>query len=322
MLYLGERELCELGIEWKNTIEVICQTIYVIDKNDFAQPVKPYLRYGDRRNRIISMPAFVGGEFHIAGIKWIVSFPGNIGRNLPRAHSVVVLNDADTGVPVCIINTAKLSVIRTASVSGSVISHYQRSRKRDRLNIGILGWGPIGQHHFQMCASLLGHAISKICIYDLRPIDTPFAGSLDPGQVIIAKSWQEAYDQADIFITCTVADDRYIDRPPKAGSLHLNVSLRDYTTGVYPFFEEAIIVDDWEEVCRENTDIEKMALEKGLKADDTWSIADVVVRDCIEYIPSEQPIMFNPMGMAAFDIALGKYYLSRAKASGIGVSLP
>ena len=32
--------------------------------------------------------------------------------------------------------------------------------------------------------------------------------------------------------------------------------------------------------------------------------------------------MFNPMGMAIFDMAIGKYYLNYAKQNNIGLELP
>ncbi len=40
-------------------------------------------------------------------------------RGIPRAHSILVLNDAGTGAPVAIINTAWLSVIAPRRVTAS-----------------------------------------------------------------------------------------------------------------------------------------------------------------------------------------------------------
>lgn len=53
--------------------------------NEFAQPIKPYLRYNNLKNRIIAMPAYAGGECDMAGIKWIASYPDNINQ-IGRAH--------------------------------------------------------------------------------------------------------------------------------------------------------------------------------------------------------------------------------------------
>jgi len=310
MLLLDEHHLLETGIDWNNTIAVIEDAVRCLDNNDFSQPVKPYLRYRDLKNRIIAMPAFVGGNINMAGIKWIASFPGNIRKGIPRAHSVVVLNDADTGEPLGIINTALLSVIRTASVSGMVIKRFCSKRKMKGIRIGITGFGPIGQYHLKMCQDLLGDRITKICLYDLQAID--ISNIAEPSRVEAVTSWEEAYVAADIFITCTVSDAPYIDKKPKPGSLHLNVSLRDYKPSVYEWFKDAIIVDDWEEVCRERTDIEMLHKEKGLQKQNTWSITDVLKDESWAQFDEKSPVMFNPMGMAVFDIALGNYYYQAA----------
>ena len=80
-------------------------------------------------------------------------------------------------------------------------------------------------------------------------------------------------------------------------------------------------MDDWEEICREKTDIEMMHLEKGLQKEHTKSIVDMVMGNCMKDYPADVPIMFNPMGMAVFDMAVGAYYIREAKRKGLGQEL-
>jgi N-[(2S)-2-amino-2-carboxyethyl]-L-glutamate dehydrogenase len=320
MRYLNEKDLLAIGLNWNDTIDAIEDAVVCLEKKDFAQPVKPYLRYRDPVNRIIAMPAFVGGKVNLAGIKWIASFPGNIDNSIPRAHAVVILNKAETGEPVSIINTALLSIIRTSSVSGLMIRYFLKARPLKHINLAIIGWGPIGQHHFQMATSVMGDKLNKIFLYDLRGIDKDAIDSPYKEKIIVVDSWQEAYTDTDIFITCTVSKAPYVDLPPKTGSLQLNCSLRDYKVDILDH-TKAIIVDDWEECCREKTDLEMMHLNKGLMKKDTKSIVDVVVHNCMADYPAEEAVMFNPMGMAIFDIATGKYYLEKAIEMGLGREL-
>lgn len=322
MLYLNGRDLLKIGVDWNKTIDTIEDAVKCLDASDFAQPIKPYLRYRNLRNRIIAMPAFLGGSFNMSGIKWIASFPENINKGIARAHSVVILNDADTGKPVSVVNTALLSILRTVSVSGLVMRYYDKARKLERFNVGIIGWGPIGKKHLELLLSLYGERIDTIFLYDIRPVIDK--AEIDPryrDKVVITGSWEEAYQDADVFITCTVSSDRYIDQQPKSGSLQLNVSLRDYKSDIFDYVKGGIIVDDWDEVCRENTDIECMHVEKGLQKDDTKTLRDVVCRHYINSLKDSQTIMFNPMGMGVFDIAIATYYLHRAENNNIGTVL-
>lgn len=322
MRYLNEQDILKVRIDWNKTIDVIEDTVKCLNKNDFVQPIKPYLRYRNLENRIIAMPAFLGGNFNMAGIKWIASFPENTSKGIARAHCVVVLNDVDTGKPVSIINTALLSIIRTASVSGLIMRYYDQARKLERFNLGIIGWGPIGRKHFELFLDLYGDRIDTIFLYDIRPIINKEEVDLRyRNKVVITTNWEEAYRDADVFITCTVSLERYIDQQPKQGSLQLNVSLRDYKLNIFDHVKNGIIVDDWDEVCREDTDIEYMHIEKGLQKNDTKTLRDVVCYNYINDFKKDQTVMFNPMGMGVFDVAIATYYLRQAESRNVGTIL-
>jgi 2,3-diaminopropionate biosynthesis protein SbnB len=317
MRYVNETHLEQLGIDWQESIEAIRLAVNCLLQKDYAQPVKPYLRYGNIRNRIIAMPAFIGGDFYMAGIKWIASFPDNINKGLPRAHSVVILNEAATGKPVAIFNTGLLSVIRTASVSGVVMQKYLGSTSQKKFRMGMTGWGPIGQYHYQMAKALLGSRLEYCYIYDPREDRQQLMPHDET--IRVASTWQEAYEEADIFITCTVSAAPYIDLPPKINSLHMNVSLRDYKPQMYHYFKGNIIVDDWTEISRENTDIEVMHLQQGLQEAETLSLAEVVTDWSV--VKKDRAVFFNPMGMAVLDIALATLYYEKATDLSIGLAI-
>lgn len=320
MLYMNTKDVEKIGMNWNETIDVIEQAVITLDGGEFSQPIKPYLRYRDRSNRIIAMPAFLGGDTDMAGIKWIASFPKNIEQGIQRAHSMTILNDSAIGKPVAAFNTALVSGIRTASVTGLMIRHYEKVRPLNNVTVGILGFGPIGQLHLSMVADQLGDRLDKVLLFDIKGVKTEFIPESVRDRVVFANNWEEVYDASDVFITCTVSPAGYIARKPKEHALLLNVSLRDFKPEILDY-TRAIIVDDWEEVCRENTDIELMHLQRGLQEQDTKSIADVVVRNAMGSFTDDANILFNPMGMAIFDIAIAKYYYTTAMANGIGTLL-
>lgn len=320
MLYLNGTNINDIGINWNELIQLIVNSVEALNNKDYSQPIKPYLRYGDPKNRIIAMPAYIGGEEALAGIKWIASFPDNIYKNKLRAHSVTILNESDSGVPLCVINTALVSAIRTASLSGLMIKEFLKTKQeKDKYTIGIIGFGPIGRMHLKMVTSILGKRADQIMLYDINPIDPRVIEDEFEGNISIAPNWQDCYDAADIFITSTVADKPYIDKKPKKNSLQLNISLRDYKAEMRKYMD-VIVVDDWDEVCRQNTDIECMH-KLGLNKDDTLSIIDVVCKGALLQKKEDAVTMFNPMGMAVFDIAVGGYYFREAMKRNVGVNL-
>lgn len=312
--YLNESDIRALGFDWQQCIDTIERSCRLLNENAFCQPVKPYLHFGENSNRIIAMPAYLGGSAGCAGIKWIASFPGNIKIGKPRANSVTILNDAGTGEPYCIINTSLISVIRTVSVSGAMIKKYLSVFPGKKMKVGVVGLGPIGQHHIRMCLEHFGKNISAIKTFDIQDTGARWENE----KVTRCSSWEEAYEDADCFITCTVSEQRYIDRPPGAGSLHLNVSLRDYREEMYTYFRNGIIVDNWEEVCRKNTDIELFSKKFGLRKEQTVTMAEVICNDQLNGFEPGTALFFNPMGMAVFDIAIADQYYRLAQRAGLG----
>ncbi|OMF19291.1 2,3-diaminopropionate biosynthesis protein SbnB [Paenibacillus sp. FSL H8-0548] len=326
MLYLGDEHIRAIGLHWKALVDSMETAVLALDSGDYAQPIKPYLRYHNPANRIIAMPAYIGGAVQTAGIKWIASFPGNIDTGLPRAHSITVLNNADTGIPYAILNTPLPSAARTAAVSGLVIRHYLAAQgAKRRFKLGIIGFGPIGRLHYDMCGQLFKERIDEIYVCDIRGCDLNHTdlSHLDPSLrncTHITSSWQHLYSECDLIITCTVSNQRYIDLPPADGSLLLDVSLRDYTPAAIGGIT-AIIVDDWEEVCRENTDIELLHLKCGLTKARTMTLTDVICRGALAAYPNEASVLFCPMGMAVFDMAAADYFVRSANAHGIGLQV-
>ncbi|WP_338553872.1 2,3-diaminopropionate biosynthesis protein SbnB [Paenibacillus sp. KS-LC4] len=323
MLYLDKTDIDKMGIEWAALISVIEAAAASIESKDYAQPLKPYLRFGDSRNRIIAMPAYIGGDHAAAGIKWVSSFPGNVDKGLPRAHSMLILNNTQTGEPHAVINTALLSTIRTVAITGAFVKSYHDYKPLQAAKVGLIGLGPIGESHYHWLRECYQQEIEQINVFDInRQASIRFKEKYAADErIVIADKWEEAYENCDIVITCTVASKPYIHTRPKAGSLHLNISLRDYGSEFYDRNHTVIIVDDWDEVCREGTSVELMHHESNLQKEEVYTLADVICNKRLTQLPPQTTLHFNPMGMGVFDIAIGNYYLDKAVLQGVGVKL-
>ncbi|WDE09252.1 2,3-diaminopropionate biosynthesis protein SbnB [Thalassomonas viridans] len=321
MLYLSHQNIVAMGNDWRTIIQGIRNACLALAQGDFCQPIKPYVTFKDSPNRIIAMPAHLGGEVDYAGIKWIASFPGNIDRGIARAQSVTALNNSQTGVVEAIINTSYISAVRTAAVTGLVIEEFLEARPGARaLTIGLNGFGVIGQTHIAMLADICPDLIETIAVFDPRGVDLSGFDSPLKDKIKAVDSWQQAFDGADVFITATTSAKGYIDGEAKAGSLHLNVSLRDYQ----PAFRHQVdhmLVDNWEEICRHNTDVENMHLAGLLDKEDTLNLPQLISEKSFKGLAADEVVMFNPMGMAVFDIATAVHFYQAASASGIGTRL-
>lgn len=88
--------------------------------------------------RFMAMPAYLGGRFQTAGMKWYGSNIENRDKGLPRSILTFVLNDADTGAPLAFMSANLLSAYRTGAVPGVGARHFAR---KDAKVVGIFGPG-------------------------------------------------------------------------------------------------------------------------------------------------------------------------------------
>lgn len=103
------------------------------DDSPFPDMPKPTT---DRR--FMAMPAYLGGSFRTAGMKWYGSNVENRERGLPRSILTFILNDADTGAPLAMMSANLLSAFRTGAVPGVGARHLAR---KDSRVVGIVGPG-------------------------------------------------------------------------------------------------------------------------------------------------------------------------------------
>ncbi|OHC50805.1 MAG: ornithine cyclodeaminase, partial [Rhodobacteraceae bacterium GWF1_65_7] len=88
--------------------------------------------------RFMAMPAYLGGSFRTAGMKWYGSNIANREKGLPRSILTFVLNDADTGAPLAFMSANLLSAYRTGAIPGVGARHLAR---KDSRIVGIMGPG-------------------------------------------------------------------------------------------------------------------------------------------------------------------------------------
>jgi ornithine cyclodeaminase/alanine dehydrogenase-like protein (mu-crystallin family) len=92
--------------------------------------------------RLMAMPAYLGGNFCTAGVKWYGSNIANREKGLPRSILMFTLNDADTGAPLAHMSANLLSAYRTGAIPGVGARHLAR---KDSRVIGLLGPGVMGK---------------------------------------------------------------------------------------------------------------------------------------------------------------------------------
>src|SRR6059036_2934470 len=152
-------------------IQIVREAYLAHADGQSVNPDSYFLQFPDKPDcRIIALPAYLGNGFHVAGLKWIASFPGNVQRGFPRASAVLVLNRHDTGYPFAILESSIISAARTAA-SAVLAAYWLGGRSRRAHSLGIVGTGFIARYVYEFLIDT-GWAIEEVRLYDRLPLES------------------------------------------------------------------------------------------------------------------------------------------------------
>lgn len=284
-------------------------------------PHSLFLRFPeDPRNRIIALPAALGGDFDVAGMKWIASFPGNLERGIERASAVIILNSMQTGQPFAVIEGSAISARRTGASAAAAALALQGPHAYDRA--ALVGCGPI---NFEVVRFLLTAcpAVRRLTLFDLSPERAAAFGeecqrAFDGLEVSTAADVNEALASAPLISLATTAPTPHINDlsscPPGATVLH--VSLRDLAPELILAHDN--VVDDADHVCRAQTSLHLAEQASGGRDFIRCSLADVLLGEAPARKEPEGITIFSPFGLGILDMAVAKHVYDLATRQGAG----
>ena len=304
-------------------------TLYARD--EVINPGKCVLRWGKTvedenvLGRINAMPGYVGGEYDMAGIKWIGSGPMNYKKGLPRASVTMVLNDPDTKLPVAICDGTAISTMRTGASGGIAIRLLARS---DARVMTICGAG--AQAPTQLEAALIARpTIERLNVYDIRPENAErfaeAARAKYPAlEVAVAPQIEPAARESDIIDCVTLAVEPFVQGAwLKPGALVMNMA--DYEVDRECVLRAGKrVVDYWENVKHRMISTIALMWRDGLFRDDELhaEIGAILVGDKPGRENDEEIIYFNAVGAGIMDIAVATRCYRAARKAGLGIELP
>src|SRR6266542_6168025 len=150
-------------------VDVVRDAYLAHAEGQSVNPDSYFLRFPGKPDcRIIALPAYLGKDFDVAGLKWIASYPANIQRGFPRASAVLVLNSYETGYPFAILESSIISAARTAA-SAALAADWLSGRSRRAHALGIVGTGFIARYVYEFLVDT-GWAIEEVRLYDTSPL--------------------------------------------------------------------------------------------------------------------------------------------------------
>ncbi len=325
-LYLSQEDVRATGISMMDVIAAVEKVLSLHDNGQVNLPSKVILDLGEReRGRINAMPAYLGGDFDICGIKWIAGFPPNpVKFGIPRAHALLVLNDATTGVPLAIMDCTYISAMRTGAVTGVGAKYLANG---DSEVVGIIGCGVQARTQIMAIKAVLP-SVKLIKGYDIRKEASDQLANWASQELGIegksVKTAKEAVEGSDIVVTVTVADEPIVkDAWLKKGSFFAHVGSYQEEEEQVVFKSDKIVVDLWEEVLHRGTPLLAKLYKAGrMKSEKIHAnIGEIIRGKKAGRTNQYERIFFSPLGLGSEDVAVGTLVYREAKKKGLGISL-
>jgi 2,3-diaminopropionate biosynthesis protein SbnB len=284
-------------------------------------PHSTFLRFPENeRDRIIGLPAYLGGSFGIAGIKWVASFPENVGRGLDRASATVILNSAATGRPEAIIEASTINAKRTAASAALAAKNLISSRQPS--GVALIGCGLI---NFEIARFLLAvfPDLTRFCVFDLSPgraaqFKEKCLSAFEGIQVDLAPDINSALKAYPLISFATTAVKPHVNdltMCPK-GTVILHISLRDITGELILTLDN--IADDIDHACRAQTSLHLAEQISGSREFIRGALADVTMGRAKEKAHADAATVFSPFGLGILDLAVSSFVRARALEAGKG----
>lgn len=361
-LYLSEPDMIKAGVKnMDQCVEAMEDLLVTLNKGDYvmagvnhnshgAQVIFPddpqfegMPKNADDR-RFMAMPAYLGGKYQMAGMKWYGSNCENKASGLPRSILMMMLNDKDTGAPLALMSANLVSCYRTGAIPG-VGAKYLAGK--DSETVIIIGPGVMGRTcllaFLSVCPKITTVKVKGRGLRSLHAFEE-FVKKECPQiqQIIVCDSMEEAVKDSDIICVTSTAPVKEIDFPyiaedwVKKGALICLPSAARFDDDflinrckkvvdnykLYEAWAEEFPYPSYEMVQIIGSKFTDYLHEGRIQREDIVDIADIIKKKHPGRESEDEIIVYSVGGMPVEDIAWGGTVYRNALKEGIGVELP
>ncbi len=309
----------------KNSISVLdalksVEDAFILQESDnYLMPDRMHIGY--KGNTLLLMPAFAEDYF---STKLVSVFPGNPKKNHSVIYGAVILNNADTGEPLALIDGRMLTAIRTGAIGGLGITY---TTPLGLKRLGLIGAGQQGFHQILFACTVRN--IEQVFIYDpfhknIQQFQSDLQKILPHIQFTITKNVTDCIANSEAVITATTSDKPvipnefdFIEGKHFIGIGSYKPDMREYPDKLFTCLNNIIV--DTDHAKSESGDI-KEPLNKGLIDErNIYQLGKLINKEIA--IDVNTTTFFKSVGMALFDLCISATIYKNAVMKGIGTEV-
>jgi ornithine cyclodeaminase/alanine dehydrogenase len=197
-LYLSHADVRQLGLSMAEIIAAVEEMFREKAAGRVEMPPKPGIHTMPDAF-LHAMPAYIPTE-KAAGMKWVGGYPENHRRGLPYISGLLILNDAETGLPLSVMDCVWITAQRTGAATAVAAKYLARPESQ---TVGILGCGMQGRSN--LVALGVTFRLNTVRAYDVdKNVRETYAQEMSAQlglEVIPVDSPKTAVVESDIVVT-------------------------------------------------------------------------------------------------------------------------
>ncbi len=360
-LYLSEEDMIAAGVkDMKGCVEAMEEMFKLMKLGNYRMggangnshgsmvmfPAKsefPEMPVDGPDRRFMAMPAYLGGKFDMAGVKWYGSNAANREKGLPRSILMLTLNDKDTGAPLAFMSANILSAYRTGAVPGVGFKYFARE---DAETIGIIGPGVMSKTALAAAVavrpSLKTVKVKGRGKASLEKFVAHAQAEYPQLKVYAVETIEEAVRDADIVSVSTSSPTGDPALYPYIAEEWIKPGAIIESTAALRFDDDFIInrartvtdnimlYEAWEEEMKPNAyntipipavHVEDLIAEGRMKPEQIDDLGDILLGRIPVHRKDNEVVIYSVGGMPTEDVAWGSIVYRNALAKGIGTKL-
>ena len=317
-LYLSRKDVEAVNLPMRDIIAALEKMFREKGLGKVEMPPKPGIH--TRPDAFIhAMPAYIP-SLESAGMKWVSGYPSNQKKGLPYISGLIVLNDADTGIPTAVMDCTWITAMRTGAATAVAAKYLAR---KDSDSVGIIACGVQGRSNLEAIACVF--KIKKVKAFDIVPAVAEKYAKEVSGALSLAVEAVDSPEKAVRNLDIVVTSGPILKHPKptiKAGWLAKGAfaSAVDYDS----YWDGAALA----EADKLSTDDKaQMAYTRSVgyfqnTPEPYADLGEIVAgKKPGRQSPDERIIAIN-LGLALDDMATAPLVFRKAREMGIGVELP
>lgn len=252
-------------------------------------------------------------DFRYFVAKINANFPANPDRNgLPTIQGTVTLFDGRTGAPLAIMDSVRITALRTAAASAVAAKYLSRAGAS---RLAVIGCGVQAGPHVEAMRAV--RPVSHVRVFDTnvgraralaKALDAEVAGSIS-----------DAARESDIVVTCTPAREPILgldDVSPGAFVVAVGAD-HEYKQEIAPaLMGRSKVVVDLMEQCIAMGDLRGAIAAGAMRREDVYAeLADVVAGKRPGRTSDDETFVFDSTGVAFEDVAAAAAVYERTRRS-------